>query len=99
MPSASSPVQPNGQPRPPRTAALAGAGISSVGSLATALAGAPWPMVLTVALAGLVVVLVQSIVHGTMPQESADRVIWWQGYWTHRRHNTPPEQHPPADPE
>ncbi|MEX1659163.1 hypothetical protein ABZ960_39410 [Streptomyces pseudovenezuelae] len=56
-----------------------------MGSLAAALAGAPWQMVLVVTLAGLVVVLVQSLVHGTIPQESADRLTWWHAYWR-RRH-------------
>ncbi|MGW6927537.1 hypothetical protein ACWGA9_40820 [Streptomyces sp. NPDC054950] len=69
-----------------------------MGSLAASLAGAPWGMVLAMALTGLVVVLVQSLVHGTMPQESSDRLTWWQAYWTHRRRSgqsaTPPEQHP-----
>ena len=61
-----------------------------MGSLAAALAGAPWQMVLVVALAGLVVVLVQSLVHGTMPQESADRLTWWQAYWRRRDPTRPP---------
>ncbi|MEU6595398.1 hypothetical protein ABZ923_40435 [Streptomyces sp. NPDC046881] len=92
--------QPNSQSRPSKTVALAGAGISSVGSLAASFAGAPWAVVLAVALTGLATVLVQSVIHGTIPQDSADRLSWWQAYWTHRRDrsrpNTPPEQHPPA---
>ncbi|MEU1404804.1 hypothetical protein ABZ471_20960 [Streptomyces sp. NPDC005728] len=93
-------AQANRQSRPSRTTALVGAGISSVGSLAASFAGAPWGVVLTVALTGLLTVLAQSVIHGTIPQDSADRLTWWQAYWTHRRErtrlNTPPEQHPPA---
>ncbi|MGR6975085.1 hypothetical protein ACU639_36860 [Streptomyces cynarae] len=100
MPLLPTSPQANGQSRPSRTAALAGAGISSVGSLAASLAGAPWGVVLAVAVTGLVTVLVQSLIQGTIPQESADRLAWWQTYWTHRhqssRPNTPPEQRPPA---
>ncbi|MFF1404965.1 hypothetical protein [Streptomyces sp. NPDC058294] len=92
--------QPNSQSRPSRTVALAGAGVSSVGSLAASLAGAPWGVVLAVALTGLFTVLAQSVIHGTIPQDSADRLTWWQTYWTHRRErsrlNTPPEHRPPA---
>ncbi|WP_371571288.1 hypothetical protein [Streptomyces canus] len=92
--------QPNGQPRPPRSTALAGAGISSVGSLAATLAGAPWGIVLAVALSGLLIVLVQSVVQGMIPQDSADRLSWWQAYWNHRRARSRatalPERRPPA---
>ncbi|MFD8376559.1 hypothetical protein ACFV2Z_38415 [Streptomyces sp. NPDC059688] len=98
MPPVPSAPQPNGQPRPSRTASLAGAGVSSVGSLAASLAGAPWGIVLAVALAGLLVVLVQSVIHGAMPQESADRLTWWQAYWTHRRHSNQPHESPDQPP-
>ncbi|GHE15269.1 hypothetical protein [Streptomyces alanosinicus] len=56
---------------------LAGAGLSSVGSLASALVGAPWQAVVLTVLAGLAVVALQSVLHTVMPQESADRLIWW----------------------
>ncbi|GHK01778.1 hypothetical protein SY2F82_35750 [Streptomyces sp. Y2F8-2] len=58
--------QANGPSRPSRTAALAGAGISSVGSLAASLAGAPGGVVLAVAVTGLVTVLVQSLIQGAI---------------------------------
>ncbi|MFD9435940.1 hypothetical protein [Streptomyces sp. NPDC060002] len=55
---------------------------------------------MTVALTGLVIVLVQSVVQGTIPQNSPDRLAWWQHYWNYRRTqpqtHTPPPQHPPA---
>ncbi|WP_327188271.1 hypothetical protein [Streptomyces sp. NBC_01334] len=86
--------------RPSRVPALAGAGLGNVGALTLTLAGAPWGIVLAVALTGLVIVLVQSLVQGTIPQDSPDRLAWWQHYWNYRRtqpqtHTTPP-QHPPA---
>ncbi|MCF3136909.1 hypothetical protein [Streptomyces olivochromogenes] len=98
-PFTSSP-QPNAQPRPSRAAALAGVGVSSVGSLAASVAGAPWGVVLAVALSGLFIVLVQSVIQGMIPQDSGDRLTWWQAYWEHRRQraqgSAPPEQRPPA---
>ncbi|MEU8470604.1 hypothetical protein AB0F30_22355 [Streptomyces sp. NPDC029006] len=93
-------AQANRQSRPSPTTALAGAGVGSAASLAAALAHAPWGVVLTVALAGLLVTLVQSAITGTIPQDSADRLTWWQTYWTHRRErtrlDTPPDTRPPA---
>ncbi len=93
-------AQPNGQSRLSGTTALAGAGIGSVGSLAASLTHAPWGVVLAVALAGLLVTLAQSAISGTIPQDSADRLSWWQTYWNHRcersRLNTPPDSRPPA---
>ncbi|MET9914946.1 hypothetical protein ABZZ74_51280 [Streptomyces sp. NPDC006476] len=99
--SPSSP-QPNGQSRPLRAAARVGAGIGGIGTLAASLAGAPWGMVLTLALAALVVVLVQSVIDGLIPQDSADRLTWWNSYWTYRqrrgRPGTRPHLRPPARP-
>ncbi|MFD8766115.1 hypothetical protein [Streptomyces mirabilis] len=52
------------------------------------------------ALAGLLVGLAQSVIAGTIPQDSADRLAWWQTYWAHRRErsrlSTPPDSRPPA---
>ncbi|MFF1549138.1 hypothetical protein [Streptomyces sp. NPDC058291] len=56
---------------------LAGAGLGGVGSLASALVGAPWQAVALMVLAGLAVVALQSVLHTVMPQESPDRLIWW----------------------
>ncbi|MFI1742647.1 hypothetical protein [Streptomyces sioyaensis] len=61
----------------PRSPQLAGAGLSSVGSLAVALVGAPWQAVVLTVFAGLAVVALQSVLHTVMPQNSADRLIWW----------------------
>ncbi|MFG2386397.1 hypothetical protein [Streptomyces avermitilis] len=87
--------------RPSRLPALAGAGLSSVSVLTVALAGAPWPMVLTLALAGLLVVLIQSALQAFIPQDSGDRLEWWRSYWSHRTTGHPnrssaPPTHPPT---
>ncbi|MFF3312998.1 hypothetical protein [Streptomyces sp. NPDC002952] len=84
-----------------RVPALAGAGLSSVGVLTIALAGAPWPMVLVLALAGLIVVLIQSSLQALIPQDSSDRLEWWRSYWTyrttcHRNRTSTPQTHPPT---
>ena len=71
--------------RSSRVPALAGAGLSSVGVLTLGLAGAPWPMVLGLALTSLLVVLVQSALQSLIPQESVHRLYWWRGYWSHRK--------------
>ncbi|MEU6688107.1 hypothetical protein [Streptomyces sp. NPDC046832] len=63
-------AQANRQSRISRTPALAGAGIGSIGSLAASLADAPWGVVLTVALAGLLVALLPSTIAGTIPTAS-----------------------------
>ncbi|MFC8201680.1 hypothetical protein ACFUTV_40825 [Streptomyces sp. NPDC057298] len=101
MPAQQPAPQANTAARPARAPALAGAGLSSVGVLTIALTGAPWPMVLTLALAGLIVVLIQSVVQGFLPQDSQHRLAWWRHYWQHRaasRRNRPdtPETPPPA---
>ncbi|MFE9992828.1 hypothetical protein ACFYRK_38960 [Streptomyces sp. NPDC005381] len=85
------PTTPPTTARPSRVPALAGAGLSSVSILSVSLAGAPWPMVLTLALAGLLVVLAQSALQALIPQDSAHRLDWWHSYWTHRT------QHPGTD--
>ncbi|MER5385549.1 hypothetical protein ABT040_35740 [Streptomyces sp. NPDC002688] len=87
--------------RPSRVPALAGAGLSSVSVLTVSLAGAPWPMVLTLALAGLLVVLVQSAFQALIPQDSVHRLDWWRSYWTrrttsHQGRSSEPETPPPA---
>jgi hypothetical protein len=71
-----------------------------VGSLSATLAGAPWGIVLVVALAGLLIVLAQTAIQGLIPQNSPDRLVWWQTYWSHRKAHaqdpTPPQHRPPA---
>ncbi|MFD6750907.1 hypothetical protein, partial [Streptomyces anthocyanicus] len=64
------PTTPPTTARPSRVPALAGAGLSSVSVLSVSFAGAPWPMVLTLALAGLLVVLAQSALQALIPQDS-----------------------------
>ncbi|MEU1692896.1 hypothetical protein ABZ590_15685 [Streptomyces hirsutus] len=92
--------QANTPARPARSPALAGAGLSSVGVLTIALTGAPWPMVLTLALAGLLVVLLQSALQALVPQDSHHRLGWWRSYWTHRierrNRSADPDTPPPA---
>lgn len=87
--------------RPSRVPALAGAGLSSVGVLTVSLAGAPWPMVLALALTSLLVVLVQSALQSLIPQESVHRLHWWRSYWSHRKtghrgRDSQPDTLPPA---
>ncbi|MEW1568401.1 MULTISPECIES: hypothetical protein [unclassified Streptomyces] len=79
------PVPSHTPARSSRVPALAGAGLSSVGVLTVGLAGAPWPMVLALALTGLLVVLVQSALQSLIPQESAHRLHWWRSYWSRRK--------------
>ncbi|MFE2585861.1 hypothetical protein [Streptomyces sp. NPDC059378] len=71
-----------------------------MGSLSSTLAGAPWGIVLVVALAGLLIVLAQTAIQGLIPQNSPDRLAWWQNYWSHRKAHTqdpaPPQHRPPA---
>ncbi|MFJ9729289.1 hypothetical protein ACIRP3_41760 [Streptomyces sp. NPDC101209] len=85
--------------RPSRIPALAGAGLGSVSTLTLVTTGAPWPAVLTLALAGLAVVLAQSILQALAPQDSHDRLTWWTTRWNHRsRHHpshTPQPESPP----
>jgi hypothetical protein len=82
--------------RPSRAPALAGAGLGSVSTLTLITTGAPWPAVLTLALAGLAVVLAQSALQALAPQDSPDRLTWWTRRWDHHtRRRTPPA--PPPD--
>ncbi|MFG3172908.1 hypothetical protein [Streptomyces sp. NPDC048200] len=59
--------------------------------LSVSLAGAPWSMVFTLALACLLVVLAQSALQALIPQDSVHRLGWWRSCWTHRT------QHPGTD--
>ncbi|MFF7290220.1 hypothetical protein [Streptomyces griseorubiginosus] len=93
--------QPAPPARPSRAPALAGAGLGSVSTLTLITTGAPWPAVLTLALAGLAVVLAQSVLQALAPQDSHDRLTWWTARWDHQtqRHTTsapPPDTPPPA---
>ncbi|MFE2581292.1 hypothetical protein [Streptomyces sp. NPDC059378] len=86
-------------PRPSRVPALAGAGLGSVSTLTLITTGAPWPAVLTLALAGLAVVLAQSCLQALLPQDSTDRLAWWTGLWAHRaRHHPAPAPQPDTPP-
>ncbi|MBQ0855658.1 hypothetical protein J8N05_46730 (plasmid) [Streptomyces sp. BH-SS-21] len=101
MPAQQPAPQANTAARPTRTPALAGAGLSSVGVLTIALTGAPWPMVLTLALTGLLVVLIQSAFQAFLPQDSQHRLAWWRHYWNHRatrrrNRSSTPDTPPPA---
>ncbi|WP_328406417.1 hypothetical protein OHS70_38420 (plasmid) [Streptomyces sp. NBC_00390] len=82
------------QARPSRTPALAGAGIGSVGALTAAMAGAPWGAVLSLAIVGLVVVLLQSALHVLIPQESDHRLTWWINLREHRTRRRSPQPQP-----
>ncbi|MEV7885241.1 hypothetical protein ACWD3I_39935 [Streptomyces sp. NPDC002817] len=87
---------PSAPGRPSRVPALAGAGLGSVSTLTLMTTGAPWPAVLTLALAGLTVVLAQSALQALAPQNSHDRLTWWTTRWDHHtRRRTPPT--PPPD--
>ncbi|MER5509381.1 hypothetical protein ABT052_29190 [Streptomyces sp. NPDC002766] len=92
------PVTPQPPARPSRIPALAGAGLGSVSTLTLVTTGAPWPAVLTLALAGLAVVLAQSILQALAPQDSHDRLTWWTTRWNHRSQHHPthtPQPEPP----
>ncbi|MGW1563349.1 hypothetical protein ACWCQ1_43725 [Streptomyces sp. NPDC002144] len=87
--------------RPSRIPALAGAGLGSVSTLTLVTTHAPWPAVLTLALAGLAVVLAQSVLQALAPQDSHDRLTWWTTRWQHRSRHRPtpapqPEPPPPS---
>ncbi|WP_432198236.1 hypothetical protein [Streptomyces sp. bgisy027] len=94
QPASPAPIQPS------RVPALAGAGLGSVSTLTLVTTGAPWPAVLALALAGLAVVLAQSVLQALAPQDSRDRLAWWTRRWGYhaRRHpalNPQPDLPPP----
>ncbi|MFC8436312.1 hypothetical protein [Streptomyces sp. NPDC057253] len=62
--------------QPVPDAAPPGAGLGSVSTLTFIITGAPWPAVLTLALAGLAVVLAQSVLQALAPQDSHGRLTW-----------------------
>jgi hypothetical protein len=90
---------------------FATAGTTGGGMTALSLAKAPWWVIAVVAGGGLLLGILQTLLLGILqtviPQESGDRLEWWQSLWDHRERRTkhpqtntaaPGRSSPPADP-
>jgi hypothetical protein len=63
---------------------VGGSVVTSVVSGVLQLAGAPWGAVVAIAITGLLCTLILGLVQTAMPQESHDKVEFWEKFFAYR---------------